>query len=110
MSDYPSDDELKKIETWEGDFHELMSFIESIWWARDWGFSKEREVYFLSTGGWSGNEDIIRSFQKNFIMWSQYWYSTRCGGHYIFKHGSNESGYLKWVKSKKETPPKPSPE
>jgi len=54
----------------------------------DWGFILSGEEEFtlsLSTGGWSGNEDIIRALKKNFIFWSMYWQMNRRGGHYQFK-------------------------
>jgi len=83
--DYPTDDELKKIEEWPySDPMGWFEFVENIWWMPDWGISKVRNRLYMSTGGWSGNEEIIGAMRKNFILWSQLWYSVRRGGHYIF--------------------------
>jgi len=38
----------------------------------------------VSTGGWSGNEELIGAMRMNFILWSQWWWSSRRGGHYVF--------------------------
>jgi len=91
---YPTEETLLKIEKWEvkdsGDSLALFEFIEQIWWMPDWGFSHTLRVnkihlFNLSTGGWSGNEDIIYSMRKNFIFWSMTWRVHRAGGHYEFE-------------------------
>jgi len=38
----------------------------------------------LHTGGWSGNEEIIRAMQDNRVWWGMFWESSRRGGHYEF--------------------------
>ena len=91
---YPTEEELEKIRTWpiviesslDEDFHELMSYVKELWWMPDWGWSydKETETYSLSTGGWSGNEDIIGALQENVMWWIMFWKSSRRGGHYEF--------------------------
>lgn len=36
--DYPTEEELERIKTWEpSDIKGLLSFIKSIWWRPDWG-------------------------------------------------------------------------
>ena len=88
MSDkYPTDEELKRIEKWDfEDFHSLMEFAKSIWWCSDWGWSEPSEgKYYVSTGGWSGNECIIEALQRNSMFWRICWVSSRRGGHYEFE-------------------------
>lgn len=95
MGDYPTEDELKTIREWpiedpEGWFR----FIHSIWWARDWGWreapardellNRSVQRYSISTGGWSGNEDIIDAMGQN-LLWAMTWMSSRRGGHYVFE-------------------------
>jgi len=84
--DYPTNRELKQIATWpyERGSRSWFEFIESIWWSAEWGFRKSQRRYYVSTGGWSGNEEIIAAMRKNFILWSQCWISVRRGGHYVF--------------------------
>ena len=103
MSDYPTEEDLVRIETWPVDppitqaATEWLAFIQSIWWAGDWGWAdperlrrtegdyrQEVMVYRSSTGGWSGNESIIASMHKN-VLWSLFWESSRRGGHYEFR-------------------------
>jgi len=84
--DYPTEDELHKITTWHPkDFVGCMEYILTLWNYADCGYWKqEGEVYYLSTGGWSGNEDIIEALENNYIWWMMYWCQSRRGGHYIF--------------------------
>lgn len=93
--DYPTEDELKVIETWNGDWNEWFAFIKGVWWRPDWGWSEGRGLdellnekmvttYKISTGGWSGNEDVISAMEKNFA-WFMFWVQSRRGGHYIFE-------------------------
>lgn len=95
---YPLEEELDRIKKWnqfgyEG-YTEFFKFLRTIWWAADWGFSDPEQetdcgetfdVYRISTGGWSGNEEIISTMRENFILWSQTWYLHRTGGHYTFR-------------------------
>jgi hypothetical protein len=96
---YPTDDALFLIENWHwSDSKGWFEFIKSIWWARDWGWTEGEEPhdwdenkkvyrYNISTGGWSGNENIIRAMEKNGggFFWHLNWVQSRRGGHYIFE-------------------------
>jgi len=88
---YPIDEALDRIENWNhgNGWFELMQFIQSIWWASDWGFRVEENegklTYYLSTGGWSGNESIVQAMQKNYFFWATVWVQSQRGGHYIFE-------------------------
>ena len=86
MTDYPTEEELEKIRRWPGkDYHDWMAFIRSLWTYADCGYWKQEEnTYDISTGGWSGNEEIIAAMQDNFVLWSMYWCQSRRGGHYVF--------------------------
>lgn len=95
---YPTDEELDRIRTWTGtDWRDWFAFIKSAgkYWPGDdpWGwtefdgkddFGKAIRVYHVSTGGWSGNEDIIAAMRENWIGWSMTWMEHRRGGHYRF--------------------------
>lgn len=82
---YPSDEVLEQIKNLDcKDFHGFMDFIHDNWEFADWGWKRDGEIYFISTAGWSGNEDIIYAMKQNQIFWMTYWYQSRRGGHYIF--------------------------
>lgn len=79
---YPTEYALEKLRTWSPtDPRGWLEFARSLWWMRDWGWpALEGEV---STGGWSGNESIIRAMQEACLLWHQVWWQTRRGGHYL---------------------------
>lgn len=85
--EYPTDEELEKIRTWNpSDFHGLMAYVKDRWKYADSGYwSKRGNTYKISTAGWSGNEDIISAMHKNHVWWVLYFYSERRGGHFVFK-------------------------
>lgn len=92
---YPTEDELSRIRQWslEDGWKGLLSFAKTCWWAPDWGWRQRGRRYSISTGGWSGNEDIIAALQENKLFWIVCWISSRRGGHYVFEvpqtHGSD---------------------
>lgn len=85
---YPTEETLDKIREWdykEG-YHALMEFVKAIWRYADSGYWwQEENEYTISTGGWSGNEDIIGSLMDNTMFWIMCWYSSKRGGHYVFE-------------------------
>lgn len=99
--DYPTDAQLRRVRRWKieqnSDFDALMTFVRSLWWSPEWGWSVDarrvREYksgplqrrYRVSTGGWSGNESLIDALRRNFIFWAVCWRSSRRGGHYVFE-------------------------
>ena len=99
---YPTQHALETIEKWDYmDPYGLIDFLEPIWWAPDWGIKKSDGVdicnrpvlkFELHTGGWSGNEDIVRSLIKNYF-WGFYWQMSKRGGHYYFEIPTKERLY-----------------
>jgi len=93
---YPTKNALEAIEKWHwDDARGWFKFIEDLWHFHDWGWKEKNEKhdykdkivlrYYISTGGWSGNESIIRAMQNNDWMWHLNWVQSRRGGHYIFE-------------------------
>jgi hypothetical protein len=94
---YPTEAALEKISNWP--YEEIpicFEFMKDIWEYSDMGFWEEEETedhlfqrpvhqYYISTGGWSGNESIIHALEKNWIIWRTTWVQSRRGGHYIFE-------------------------
>lgn len=93
--DYPTDEDLAKVENWDGNWRECFAFIRSIWWMPEWGWHEEtvkdelfdRLVtrYSISTGGWSGNESIVAAMERNRWLMIFFWIQSRRGGHYIYE-------------------------
>jgi hypothetical protein len=101
---YPTDAALEIIELWPySDAKGWFAFIKNIWYMASWGwregkvdheFRKDEQVYLysISTAGWSGNESLIHSMEKNFQIWGLFWKSSRRGGHYEFELDIYEDG------------------
>lgn len=95
MSDYPTEADLAEIKKYDifskplitmnpKTRKELVDFIGSIWWMPDFGFEEHENGLNLSTGGWSGNEEIIEALRST-LFWMLYWSEHHRGGHYKFK-------------------------
>lgn len=90
---YPLESVLSRIENWKctclNDIIEVLNLVKSIWKYNYWQeYKNENEnhiLYKISTGGWSGNEDLINAMWSNNILWNNIWYSSKRGGHYKFK-------------------------
>ena len=93
-NNYLTDTELETIRFWPKDkgFHNLMAYTKNIWiypgYFQENKMEKET-IYKISTGGWSGHEEIIDALNMNHFFWMECWYSSRRGGHYMFKVEKN---------------------
>ncbi len=81
---YPSDETLETIEKW--DFRDWKGFVRFLGCAfsRYGRFELKGCTLEMATGGWSGNEDVVYAFQKNFILHSQMWESSHRGGLHVY--------------------------
>lgn len=82
---YPTDEELELIRKW--DFRDLegwFAFIKSNW-VYDGYFEQAGSLYQISTGGWSGHEEIIGAMEENVMCWIATWQQSRRGGHFLFE-------------------------
>ena len=90
---YPTMETCYKIRSWPtDDFKGMMEFVKSIWKYSEYWSEKETEEgteYHLSTGGWSGNEDLIQAMGENGMFWILCWHQSTRGGHFIFKVSEN---------------------
>ncbi len=91
---YPTDETLEKIKSWpDTNFDGLMQFVEAAWYYPDYFSLDQDGVYHISTGGWSGNEEVINALGENTMFWLMCWKSSRRGGHYEFEvPPSNKEG------------------
>lgn len=90
---YPTEETLKRIRTWpHADFNGLMNFVIGLWQYQDYvedynaidDFGKEVREVNISTGGWSGHEEIVDALKQNKIFWMYCWQMSRRGGRYRF--------------------------
>lgn len=87
---YPTDDALDVIEHWpyRSGWVPLMAAIRRIWRIGNWAevdVVDPRRQFTLTTGGWSGAENIIRALERNVLFWSCCWVSSHRGGKHVFE-------------------------
>jgi hypothetical protein len=98
---YPDPEELEIIKKWpelppghgSTSWRDLMTYVKERWMYADANYwtegddSVNRRGYSISisTGGWSGNEDIIQAMESNIMFWATCWVSSKRGGHYEFE-------------------------
>lgn len=94
---YPTEQCLEIIANWHwSDPEGWFAFIKEYWHIPCFGWQeadvphefRENKIvhqFRISTGGWSGNESIIRAMERNGMMWHLNWVQSRRGGHYIFE-------------------------
>lgn len=91
INGYPDEESLERIKKWdlfENGVDGLLNLVEenTQWADRQIGRSGKCVIrYEYHTGGWSGNEDVIRALMHNFLFWSLSWVKSTAGGHYYFK-------------------------
>lgn len=80
------EEDLQRIKEWpHDDLPGMLAFVKERWWRPDWGWTEEPCGRLeLSTGGWSGNEELIEALQGNYVFWAMCWESSRRGGHFTF--------------------------
>ena len=96
--DYPTEEDLATIRAWDhNDPRGWFAFIKTAghyWPSESFGWTERDEqdevygavrTYYISTGGWSGNEDIIEAMGQNTMLWLITWVASRRGGHYEFQ-------------------------
>lgn len=88
---YPTKEELQSILDFEGAPTDFMSIINLMWWHDGFTVKKGRDDFrkpvmrcYLSTWGWSGNEEIIGVLKQTWF-WFLWWRKSRRGGHYEFE-------------------------
>jgi hypothetical protein len=84
-SGYPTDPTIAAIERWDAsDLDGLLAYLKEAW--HDHGrIHEENGLVTMSTGGWSGNEEIADALSNNQVFWALCWESSRRGGHSVFR-------------------------
>lgn len=81
----PDTDVEKTISKWNpNDFEGLVSFLRANWkWPERAQFLEDGSVFYLSTGGWSDHEYMIRFIPAKWM--DQFLVRWKTGGHYWFR-------------------------
>lgn len=97
---YPTEQTLDLIRKWAvvtaDDAIAAMDFAGAAWsypdrWTKEIGWrdpdwpTSPQVRYTISTGGWSGNEDVIAAIETNQMLQMLGWWSSRRGGHYEYR-------------------------
>lgn len=94
---YPTEDALNHIKEFPvtGSAKELLDFVRSLWnWDNMAGIEERphpfkdgevEHIMWFSTGGWSGNEDLIRALKSNFLG-QMLWVKSERGGHHEYSY------------------------
>lgn len=94
MEGYPDSSILRKIKNWNGkDVWKMIGWIRDAWNMTYGNISIETKNITTSkpmkltlvTGGWSGNEDIMRAICKNPYFDALYWQKSERGGLHEYK-------------------------
>lgn len=85
---YPTEEYLEHIRLMDGVmiFEDPWRFVDVIkegWAYPDYIWEQGKYLY-ISTGGWSGNEDIIDALHHSMFWWV-FFFNHRRGGHYTFE-------------------------
>lgn len=93
MSEYPTEEQLKKVREWDvfkdGNKLEWLEYCLEEIYILDYGSIEHKEKIFrVATGGWSGNEDIIHAMCENTMAWSLTYHASARGGLYVFYGGT----------------------
>jgi len=85
LSDYPSDETLSRIKSWQWDDPRgLLEFLTAEWREYGRAWRGEDKEWIFATGGWSGNEELIAAFRENWLLWFRLWVSEHRGGKWTF--------------------------
>jgi hypothetical protein len=87
-TDYLTYKDIEIIDNWairsRQDCEQLLDFVMPLFDKH--GFVKLTKYrYYISTGGWSGCEEVIYLLRKKPVFWALSWLSSARGGHYIFE-------------------------
>lgn len=93
---YPHEIELQRIKEWPyqtpADLIALMTYVQKRWnYPHMWKeadieeFGRPQREYTISTGGWSGNEDLIGALEENQTFSILAPWSWQRGGHFVYR-------------------------
>lgn len=87
---YPSVDTKRAIKKWDfRDASGWLQYIREAWDHRRGEIWEENGRLYMTTGGWSGNEEIISAMSENLVLWGMFWESSHRGGLDVFNAAAN---------------------
>jgi hypothetical protein len=88
MGEYPSEAFLKWIKSYDvlkDGPCDLIRAIKAEWQYSDYiRWYPKTKTLKISTGGWSGHEEILQALCENFVFWG-FWVASLRGGHFTFR-------------------------
>lgn len=91
---YPTDHTLAVIRTWpisrSSDAEGFLEYCKRAWrydFIVATGEEDGKKWIKVATHGWSGNEDLIRAMEDNYMFWALCWLESSRGGGYKFLIG-----------------------
>lgn len=93
---YPTEDTLETIRHWpiaETGLESLLRFIQTAWEYPNM-MTEQNGLWMFSTGGWSGNEELIDAFEA--LPWRNLakGEASFIGGHYVIALTSEAARFL----------------
>lgn len=83
---YPTESTLRMFEYCMSSvqyFTKVMEALAAVWRYPE-RVTRQGDIWRVSTGGWSGNEDVIGALRQNHLWWTFYCRAWSAGGHYVF--------------------------
>ena len=98
---YPTEATLSAIRGYEvatdADRWELLEHVAALWSYPIYITMERPHFARFSTGGWSGNEDLIEALRDNHTFWLFAWGGSARGGHHVFVPGGRRRVRLEVV-------------
>jgi hypothetical protein len=83
MSRYPTEAELERVRFWSvTEALGWVDYVSGLWEYGEPYCRRTQRRWYLSTGGWSGNESVIEAMHDS-ILWGFAFLAHRRGGHYV---------------------------
>ena len=84
MSDYPTQEQLDDLHN-TVKFEEVCEKVGKLWAHKD-RYYFDGDTMVISTGGWSGNEDVVSYLPMMFHV--SYYTAWANGGHHVYSRAS----------------------
>jgi len=82
---YPTEETLRTIREWpfEGKVEDLLLFVRDAWYYGERAKNVRPGIWTFSTGGWSGNEDLLEALYQSSLWDLLSWCSIQLPGGFL---------------------------